>query len=142
MHGIYQAHPSFFNTSYIYLGYTRHMKFKHTYSGHIPWKRMNSMMMRICVHVFYLANSICAEFRSNTAKTRSTVHDRRKHSMSVNHYHRVWLVTTNRLKSRKSAGIASTCRNASLCAPSNLIWIVQIKLHCLEQIHQFPIASN
>ena len=35
-------------------------------------KRMNPMMMRICVHIFYLANSICAEFRGNSAKTRST----------------------------------------------------------------------
>ena len=31
-------------------------------------KRMKSMMMRICVRSFYLTNSICAEFRGNTAK--------------------------------------------------------------------------
>ena len=37
--------------------------------------------------------------------------------------------------SRDSTGITSTGRNASLCAPSNLIWMVQVKLHCFEQIH-------
>ena len=59
-------------------------------------KRMHLMMLRMCAQIFYLENYICAEFRGNTAKTRSTVHDRQNHSMSVNRHHYVWLVTTNR----------------------------------------------
>ena len=95
---------------------------------------MNSVIMRMCVHMFYLANSICAEFCSNTAKHIHCHAALFTTSMSVNHPHHVWLkevkvkeIYTNNIHWQEIA------RNSSLCAPFNLIWMVDIKLHRFEQ---------